>query len=179
MARAALFGGYVLFWGALGINPIDHDNWVLASILPLALVAALVLARRSFPLSATSCSLVTAFLILHTVGAHYTYSRVPLGVWLQHGLALDRNHFDRITHFAFGLLLTYPLYEAFERLTDAGRGLRLYVTFMTQLGLAGAWEIIEAAVAQFTHPELGAAFLGSQGDPWAAQHHIIAAVCGT
>jgi putative membrane protein len=50
---------------------------------------------------------------------------------------------------------------------------------MTQLGLAGAWEIIESVVAQLTRPDLGAAFLGSQGDPWDAQHDMLAAIGGT
>jgi len=63
------------------------------------------------------------------------------------------------------------------------------------IGLAGAFAIlwlllaigpryradwaIEAAVAQLTHPELGAAFVGSQGDLWDAQHDMLAATCGT
>jgi putative membrane protein len=104
---------------------------------------------------------------------------VPIGHWLQGALGLERNHFDRVTHFAFGLLLTYPLFEAFRHLTGARRPLLLYVTFMTQLGLAGVWEIIESVVAQLTRPDLGAAFLGSQGDPWDAQHDMLAAIGGT
>ena len=94
-------------------------------------------------------------------------------------LGLERNHFDRVTHLAFGLFLTYPLFELFLRLTGARRPLLLYLTFMTQLGLAGAWEIIESVVAQVTRPDLGAAFLGAQGDPWDAQHDMLAATCGT
>ena len=99
---------------------------------------------------------------------------MPVGQWLQGLLGLERNHFDRVTHFAFGLLLTYPLFELFHRLTGARRALLLYLTFMTQLGLAGAWEIIESVVAQLARPDLGAAFLGAQGDPWDAQHDMLA-----
>ena len=179
MIQSVLLAGYLAFWGAMGLAPLDPENWVLSSILPLTFVGALVFTRRRLPLSTASCALLTGFLTLHTVGAHYTYAQVPIGHWLQDTLGLHRNHFDRITHFAFGLLLTYPLLEAFQRLTGARRPLLLYLTFMTQLGLAGAWEIIEATVAQLTHPELGAAFLGSQGDPWDAQHDMLAAVCGT
>ena len=40
-------------------------------------------------------------------------------------------------------------------------------------------EIIEAAVAQLVRPDLGLAFLGAQGDPWDAQHDMLAATCGT
>jgi putative membrane protein len=179
MIESALLAGYLVFWGAMGVAPLDPQNWALSSILPLTFVAALVFGRRSMPLSVTSYALIAGFLALHTVGAHYTYAQVPVGRWLQGLLGLQRNHFDRVTHFAFGLLLTYPLFELFRRLTGARRPLLFYLTFMTQLGLAGAWEIIESVVAQLTRPDLGAAFLGSQGDPWDAQHDMLAATCGT
>jgi len=179
MVQSALLAGYLIFWGAMGLAPLDAQNWVLSSILPLSFVGVLVFGRRSMPLSVTSYALIAGFLALHTVGAHYTYAQVPVGQWIQGLLGLERNHFDRVTHFAFGLLLTYPLLEAFHRLTGARRALLLYLTFMTQLGLAGAWEIIESVVAQLARPDLGAAFLGAQGDPWDAQHDMLAATCGT
>jgi putative membrane protein len=179
MIESALLAGYLVFWGAMGVAPLDPQNWALSSILPLTFVAALVFGRRSMRLSVTSYALIAGFLALHTVGAHYTYAQVPVGRWLQGLLGLHRNHFDRVTHFAFGLLLTYPLFELFRRLAGARRPLLFYLTFMTQLGLAGAWEIIESVVAQLTRPDLGTAFLGSQGDPWDAQHDMLAAVCGT
>jgi putative membrane protein len=179
MVPSALLAGYLVFWGAMGLAPLDPQNWALSSVLPLTFVGALVFGRRSMPLSVASYTLIAGFLALHTIGAHYTSAQVPIGQWLQGLLGLERNHFDRVTHFAFGLLLTYPLFELFHRLTGARRPLLLYLTFMTQLGLAGAWEIIESVVAQLARPDLGAAFLGSQGDPWDAQHDMLAAICGT
>jgi putative membrane protein len=180
MPQGFLYAGYLVFWSAMAVSPLDRENWILSSVLPFALIAALVLGRRALPLSTISCASIVAFLMLHTVGAHYTYAQVPIGVWLQHAFDLQRNHFDRVTHFAFGLLFTYPLFEGFQlRLRDGSAGLAYYVTFMTQLGLAGAWEIIEAVVAQVAHPELGMAFVGSQGDVWDAQHDMLAATCGT
>jgi putative membrane protein len=179
MVETALLTGYLVFWGTMGLAPLDPQNWALSSILPLTFVGALAFGRPHLPLSVPSYALIAGFLALHTVGAHYTYAQVPIGHWLQGVLGLERNHFDRVTHFAFGLLLTYPLCEVFGRLTGARRPLLLYLTFMTQLGLAGAWEIIESMVAQIARPDLGAAFLGSQGDPWDAQHDMLAATCGT
>ncbi len=179
MIQSVLLAGYLVFWGAMGLAPFDSQNWVLSSILPLTFVGALVFGRRRMPLSTASYMLIGGFLALHTVGAHYTYAQVPVGHWLQGLLGLERNHFDRVTHFAFGLLLTYPLLEVFRRLIGGRRLLLFYLAFMTQLGLAGAWEIIESVVAQLTRPDLGAAFLGAQGDPWDAQHDVLAATCGT
>jgi putative membrane protein len=179
MIPNVLLGGYLIFWTALGRAPLDPGNWVLASILPMTFVGALVFGRRALPLSSVSYGLIAGFLALHTIGAHYTYSQVPLGHWLQTAFGLERNGFDRVVHFAFGLCLTYPLLEAFRRLTGARGLFLLYLTFMTQLGLAGAWEIIEAGVAQLARPDLGIAFVGAQGDPWDAQHDMMAAMLGT
>lgn len=33
-------------------------------------------------------------------------------------------------------------------------------------------------MVELTHPELGAAFVGAQGDAWDAQHDMLAATCG-
>jgi len=175
----AFLAGYLVFWGAMGLTPLDGQNWVLSSVLPLTFVGALILGRRAVSLSVASYALITGFLALHTVGAHYTYAQVPLGRWLQSALALERNHFDRVVHFAFGLFLTYPLLEVFQRLAAARRMFIYSLVLMTQLGLAGAWEIIESWVAQLIRPDLGTAFLGAQGDPWDAQRDMLAATCGT
>ena len=109
--------------------------------------------------------MMTAFLILHTIGAHYTYSRVPFGAWLARELGSGRNDYDRLVHFAFGLLATYPLFECFAR-TAGGQALPCSLAGLTQAALSGLWEVLEAAVAHVVHPELGTVYLGSQGDPW-------------
>ena len=81
--------------------------------------------------------------------------------------------------FAFGLLLTIPLRETFARLAPMRGPLLHYVAVMTVLGLSGLWEFTEALVAQAVSPELGAAYLGAQGDPWDAQRDIAVALLGS
>ena len=44
--------------------------------------------------------------------------------------------------------------------------------------LSSFFEIIEAVVAQIVAPELGAAYLGTQGDIWDAQKDIACALVG-
>jgi putative membrane protein len=176
---ALLLAWYVLFAAWSGISPADPDAWMLASALPTTFVLALAASYRRFPLSHASYLQIAVFLTLHTVGVHYTYARVPLGDWVGRALALGRNHFDRLVHFAFGLLIAYPVLEAFGRLVTGSRLLLYYVVLVTSAGLSGLWEILEAAVAQVVRPELGAAYLGAQGDLWDAQHDMAAAVGGT
>jgi putative membrane protein len=171
-----LFGTYVVLWSAMAISPIDWHNWILASVLPAIVLGGLVVGRRVLPLSAASYLLIGAFITLHTIGAHYTYARVPLGAWVSPFLGDGRNDYDRIVHFAFGLLLAAPLRDAFAR---AARGFLLYyLPVMTILGLSSLWEILESWVARIVSPELGAAYLGSQGDVWDAQKDMAAAFCG-
>ena len=81
----------------------------MENILAIALILTLVVTYRTFPFSHLSYVLITIFMTLHAIGAHYTYSEVPLGFWLKDVLGLRRNHFDRLVHFAFGLLLAYPI----------------------------------------------------------------------
>jgi len=177
-ASLGLLAWYVLFWVWMAVSPVDRQNWVLANILPALFVGLLVASHRCFPLSFASYALITAFLSLHTIGVHYTYAQVPFGYWLEGVFDFQRNHFDRIVHFCFGLLLTYPMYEGFVRFAQAGTWLAGSLSVIFPLGLSGAWEVLEAWVARAVHPELGEAYLGSQGDRWDAQRDIAAALFG-
>ena len=173
-----LLAWYLLFWIGMSFSPVDVQNWILSSILPCLLVAVLVATHRSFPLSHGSYALITLFLTLHMIGSHYTYAQVPFGQWLESAFEMSRNPFDRVVHFCFGLLLTYPLLEVFVRLANAGGALASYLSFMTPLGLSGLWEVLESWVARIVSPQLGDAYLGSQGDIWDAQQDMTAAFAG-
>lgn len=142
-------------------------------------VAGLVASYRICPLSRISYFLITLFLTLHAIGVHYTYAEVPFGSWLQQALALNRNHFDRIVHFCFGFLLTYPCEEWFRLFAHVRGWLRYYLPNITILGLSGLWEIAESWFAELMKPELGLVFLGSQGDMWDAQKDMSAALYGS
>jgi putative membrane protein len=175
---AILMGWYVLIWAAMAISPADWQNWMLASLIPALLVGALVAGRRALPLPPVSYLMIGAFLTLHTIGAHYTYARMPLGDELASLLGGGRNDYDRIVHFAFGLLLASPMRDTFARIANVRGFLLYYLPVMTIVGLSGLWEILESWVAQIVSPELGAAYLGSQGDIWDAQKDMAAALYG-
>ena len=173
-----LVAGYGLLWIVLAIAPRDRQDWLLENLLVLAAVVTLVATYRRFQFSTTSYLLITAFLSLHAVGAHYTYAEVPFGFWLQQTFDLSRNPFDRLVHFAYGLLLGYPLRELLVRLAGVRSFWSYYLPVSGMLAQSGLFEIVEAAVAQIVSPELGAAYLGTQGDEWDAQKDMIAAFSG-
>lgn len=169
---------YGLLWTVLAIAPRDRQDWLLENLLALSAVATLAVTYRRFQFSTLSYVLITVFLSLHAVGAHYTYAEVPFGFWLRDALGLARNPFDRLVHFAYGLLLAYPLRELLIRLAGLESFWSYYLPISGMLAQSGFFEIVEAVVAQIVSPELGAAYLGTQGDEWDAQKDMIAALLG-
>lgn len=174
---------YVLLWTALALHPHDRSDWLLENALLLAGVAALAATCRALPLSLVSYTAIFVFLCLHTIGAHYTYSEVPYREWLAalsgRAAALDgRNYYDRLVHFCYGLLLAHPIREVFLRVANVrgfwGYFLPLDVTMSTSM----LYELIEWGSAVVFGGNLGAAFLGSQGDPWDAQKDMALASLG-
>jgi len=175
---AVLLVLFVLLFAVTAIQPFDRKDWFLENIPVLIALVVLVATYRWCPLSNVSYLLLTIFLVLHAVGAHYTYSEVPIGNWVRDHFHLKRNHYDRVVHFTFGLLLTYPVREAL----NAKAGIHGFWSYALPahviIGWSGLYEIVEGIVAQLTSPELGAAYNGTQGDIWDAQKDMGLAALG-
>lgn len=181
-----LAGVFAVIWVALAINPHDRSAWALENALVLGLGAVLFATRRAFVFSRVSYTLIFLFLCLHTVGAHYTYSLVPYDDWwraltgrtLNSVLGWERNNFDRVVHFSYGLLLAYPIREIFLRVAEV-RGFWAYFLPMdVTLSTSALYELIEWGAAEFFGGDLGAAYLGTQGDIWDAQKDMALAALG-
>ena len=180
---AVAFGA---LWTVLAIAPYDRADWALENVLIVVAVGVLVATRRVLPLSNASYGLLFAFLCLHAVGAHYTYSLVPWddalrsmsGASLSELFGSTRNHYDRVVHLAYGLLLVLPLREWLMR--HAGvRGFWSYFLPMDLvLSTSALYELIEWAAALLFGGGLGAAFLGTQGDEWDAHKDMALAALG-
>jgi putative membrane protein len=173
-----LLTSYLIVWSLLAVSPVDRKDWLLENLLAVSTVVVLIGTYRRFAFSDVSYILITVFMILHAIGAHYTYAKVPFGFWMKDVFDLSRNHFDRIVHFAFGFLLAYPAYELFLRAAKVRRGWALFMATITVISLSGAFEVVESWVAQIVSPELGDAYLGTQGDIWDAQKDMTLAIVG-
>lgn len=103
-ALAAICG---LAWVVAAIQPFDRQAWFLENILLVIFVVTLSLTHRRLQLSNASYFFLAAFVILHIVGAHYTYAQMPIGHWTKDFFHLSRNHYDRFAHGAFGFFLAY------------------------------------------------------------------------
>jgi putative membrane protein len=176
--QQALLLWYVSFWVLTGMYPADRREWLLENVLVVAFLALLAATRRAYPLSDLSYGLITLYLSIHAVGAHYTYAEVPLGRWAQEAFEQTRNHYDRLAHFAFGSLLAYPAREIYQRVHPARGFWEFYFPVELILALSAMYEIMESWFARFMGPELGDAWLGTQGDIWDAQRDMAAAALG-
>jgi putative membrane protein len=170
---------YLIVWLYLAIDPIDRADWLLDNLLVFLAVPLLVYTYRHFKFSGASYLLITAFMTLHAVGAHYSYTFTPFGDWLKEVLELNRNHYDRIVHFSFGLLLAYPLKELLDRLVKVPYPWSYIFSPLFIVAFSAIFECIEATVAELVSPELGIVFLGAQGDIWDAQKDIIVSLYGS
>jgi len=181
-----LAGVFALEWSLLAIEPYDRADWALENALVAVFVLVLAFSYRAFPLSNISYSLIFVFLMLHEVGAHYTYARVPydegfvlfFGFSLNDALGFERNHFDRAIHFAYGLLLAYPVREVFIRIASVrgfwGYFLPLDITMSSSM----LFELFEWGAAEFFGGDLGMNYLGTQGDVWDAHKDMALASLG-
>jgi putative membrane protein len=184
--QRVIFLLFLVFFAASCIKPpylqfllMQHVPTVLAAFLLAFLSNRLAISRFSF-------SSVIVFLCLHTLGARYLYSYVPYDVWSEHLLGINiselfdfqRNHYDRVVHFSYGLLLAVPIQE-FER-----RHLRLSVAVSSLLAVeciiatSACYELLEWLVAITFTPEWAGHFLGLQGDIFDAQKDMALATAG-
>ena len=168
----------IVFWVITAIKPLYPRDWLLENLLVFFYAALLIITYRWFRFSNLSYALFTLFLSLHLLGAHYTYSETPFGFWLQDWFGFARNHYDRIVHFCFGLLIAYPFREILLRQTGVKREWSYFLAVTLVLAFSAFYEVIEGLAAMIVSPELGAAYLGTQGDEWDAQKDSAMAFAG-
>lgn len=170
---------FLVVWTALAIAPRSRADWLLENLPTFVGVPIAVASYRRFRFSDRAYVQATLFVVLHTIGSHYTYSEVPLGDWMREVFALGRNHYDRVVHFAFGLLMLRPVRElGFRSRAAPGRFAVLYFSAAGVACWSLVYEVVEWLVASAVDPAAGTAFLGTQGDVWDAEKDVALALCG-
>ncbi len=176
--HAVLLALFAAAWTRAAIDPVYPHDWLLENYLVFIFVPVILLAGRYFKLSSLSYTLIAVFMTMHVAGSHYTYAEVPFGYTLQEWFGAERNMYDRLAHFSFGLLLAYPLREVFMRVAKVQGVWAYWFPLELVLAFSGAYEIVEWLVAARVDPAAGLAFLGAQGDVWDAQKDMALATLG-
>lgn len=177
---------FLVQWVVLAFHVHNRQAWILENILVLGFVIPIVYARRRGWISDLSYLLLFIFLSLHNLGAHYTYSLVPYDRWFKNltGVTLngifgwERNHYDRLLHFLFGLLCFRPLLELLAQNTRLKVSWRPAVAILIVIGFSSIYELIEWSAAVMFADGAGPAYVGTQGDPWDAQKDQALAIGG-
>ena len=181
-----LLGAFTLIFVALGIAPTFRQDWLLENLLVFTAIPLLIATRRRVPFSNLAYALLFVFFVLHEIGAHYTYSLVPYDAWiaaltdstLSARLGLERNHYDRLIHFAYGLLVTLPVIELLRAVAPPRGVWRFLLPWLFILANSAIYELIEWAAAVVFGGDLGTAYLGTQGDEWDSQKDTACAALG-
>lgn len=162
----------------LAIRPYDRWDWALENFFPLAMLAATIIVYPYFKFTRLSCYLIFFYLFVQSYGGHYTYALAPPFNWLRDELGLARNHYDRVAHFMLGFLMAIPFREILLRYIKTSRRWLAFLTASIVLAIGAFYEFIEWWVAILVSPELGDAFLGTQGDIWDSHWDMFLALVG-
>lgn len=159
----------IVYWASTFLFTPNKANWYTENVLTVLSLIVLLTSYKKFKFSDLSYLMFGIYLLLHMYGAEYTYAENPFGFWLRDTLSLGRNYYDRIVHFSFGFLLTYPMREYFKNYFDWPNWVCWVLPCEITLSFSGMYELIEWLVADLFFPAEGIAYLGSQGDIWDAQ----------
>ena len=172
-----IYAIYVLVWIIMAINPKYPQDWLLENVLVFLVFPFIVWMDKKHNYSLLSIILLLIFASLHSLGSHYTYAEMEHFDAITQLFGFERNHFDRLVHFLFGLLLFRIL---FEMITPGIATVKtaLLFTFTMIISISALYEIIEWFAVIIFHPELGSAFLGTQGDVWDSQQDTLVATIG-
>ncbi len=160
---------YVFLFLYLAVDPSDRAVWAVENIPVVIVFAYLVVTYKKFTFSPGSYIMMSFWLVLHTIGGHFTFAHVPFD-FVNHLFGLERNDYDRFAHFSVGFF-AYPIVEYVLR-----KGWTSYYRFAMLFGFAAVmavaalYELNEWAFAILSGGNnVGLEYLGAQGDIWDAQ----------
>ncbi len=168
---------YVVIWIIMAINPKYPQDWLLENVLIFIFFPFLFWMDKKHNYTLLSLILLLIFASLHSLGSHYTYAEMEHFNAITHFFGFERNHFDRFVHFLFGLLAFRMLFEMLASGTNTVKT-ALVFTFTMIVFISTVYELLEWLAAVILHPELGMAFLGTQGDIWDAHKDTALAMLG-
>lgn len=168
-----LFALYVALFVWSAIAPYDRTTWWVEIVPIMGLVGTLVtLYMRGVRFPSLGWLLMAVLPFWHTVGAHYTFERVPFG-FIDRLFGFERNMFDRVGHFSVGFF-AYGIADLLLQRRAMSRRLAYLFALFTIGFVAMSYELIEWGYAAYGgNAEAGANFLGSQGDIWDAQKDML------
>ena len=168
---------FVLFWVALAIDPVHRGIWMMENfVVVIVFPVALWLDKKYTFTNGTFFSL-TFFVILHLFGANLTYEKMAYFTWFSEWFGWERNYYDQVIHFLFGLMVFMPFFEIFYH-QGYSRKLSYLIAFLFISSISAWYEVLEwLGMAVFCN-EPDCLLLVTQGDEWDTQKDMAYAVVG-
>lgn len=172
-----IYALYIVVWTIMAIDPKYPQDWLLENVLVFIFLPFIIWMDKKHQFTLLSMIFLLIFASLHSLGSHYTYAEMEHFNMISQFFGFERNHFDRVVHFLFGLLLFRVL---FEMLIESVKTLNatLFFTVTLVLSISTLYELLEWLAVLVFQPELGMAFLGIQGDIWDAHKDSALAFLG-
>ncbi|MEP6603947.1 MAG: DUF2238 domain-containing protein [Spartobacteria bacterium] len=177
-SHLVLLAGTAIVFAWSGWQPYDRLTWWLEVFPGLIGLAVLLSTYRRFRFTTLCYTFIALHICLLCVGGHYTYARVPLFDWLRPIFHWQRNHYDRLGHFAQGFVPALITREVFIRLRVLNRPRWLpFLVVSVCLSISAFYELIEWWTALMSG-SAATEFLATQGDVWDTQSDMFMALIG-
>lgn len=160
------------------INPEESFTCFLEIIPAIIGVLLLALTFKKFRFTDFTYFLILIHCIILFIGGHYTYAEVPLFDYFREIFNQSRNNYDKVGHFAQGLVPAMIIRELFIRKKVIGNQRFFnFIIVSICLAISAAYEWIEWGVSLATG-DGGDAFLGTKGYVWDTQSDMLFAALG-
>ena len=173
---------FVITW----INPRWPTEQALHSSLTVIGLIWLVWHTKKYSMKNLDFFLICFLIAIHSVAARWLYSNVPYDEWCrvlfswspQEAFGFERNHFDRLIHFLYGICFM-PAVSNFIRVkNNISMRAALAIGLMLIMVSSLVYEWAEWGIALLMSPEQAEAYNGQQGDVWDAHMDMFLATIG-
>ncbi len=179
-----LLGLCVWVWS--GIHPVERDTWLLEQVATGIAGAVLYAVGRRVQFTRLAKLGLFALFCTHTVGTHYTYSLTPynefsqglFGTTINDLFGWQRNHYDRFVHWIYGFCSAAPIHQILKQKLALSHAVSAFFCLQLVLSTSVLYELLEWGAAVLIGGEVGAEYLGTQGDIWDAQADMALAGMG-
>lgn len=185
--KLLIVASIVVFTIITCINPLYPEEQFLQHIGTALLVLLMLIDIKKNYLGIISFIGLALFTTLHIIGARYIYSYVPYdeftkqlcGVSINELLSTTRNHYDRLVHFSFGLLMVPMFSQIAEKKMRCSKGTAIVTAWMIIQTGSMIYELFEWVLTIVMTTEAANNYNGQQGDMWDAQKDMALALLGS
>ena len=177
MFKKTLVVIFVLFWIALAISPVHRGIWMLENFLVVTLFPVALWLDKKYTFTNWTFFGMTFFVILHLFGANLTYEHMTYFTWFSEWFGVERNYYDQVIHFLFGLMVFIAFFEIFYH-QGFSRKLSYLIAFLCISSISSWYEILEWIGMVIFCSEPDCFMLVTQGDEWDTQKDMAYAVIG-